>query len=185
MEQLPPTTDSFIKHEEQHDRGNIYDCSQLHLLTKDTARAGNLIMLVNQMLCLLGMFSTLPMRCSMRSTASFAPPCRGPYRAPTAPDTAVYTSTPLQNENSSTVPRPEHGVLDVPAFALCCCQQDMHSTLIVCAATAAGHAPTAQHLPQPNKTELITTIPNTVASGYRKPAQKRSCQPQEPQALHT
>lgn len=37
----------------------------------------------------LGMFSTLPMRCSMRSTASLAPPCRGPYSAPTAPATAV------------------------------------------------------------------------------------------------
>ena len=25
---------------------------------------------------------------------SFAPPCRGPYSAPTAPATALYTSTP-------------------------------------------------------------------------------------------
>ena len=29
--------------------------------------------------------STLPMRSSMRSTASLAPPCSGPYSAPTAP----------------------------------------------------------------------------------------------------
>lgn len=50
----------------------------------------------------LGMFSTLPMRCSMRSTASFAPPCKGPYRAPTAPDTAVYTSTPLHSAHART-----------------------------------------------------------------------------------
>lgn len=26
---------------------------------------------------------------------SFAPPCSGPYRAPTAPERAVKTSTPL------------------------------------------------------------------------------------------
>ena len=32
-----------------------------------------------------GMFSTFPIRSSMRSTASLAPPCRGPYRAPMAP----------------------------------------------------------------------------------------------------
>ena len=31
------------------------------------------------------MLSTLPMRSSMRSTASLAPPCKGPYKAPTAP----------------------------------------------------------------------------------------------------
>ena len=31
------------------------------------------------------MLSTDPMRSSMRSTASFAPPCSGPYSAPTAP----------------------------------------------------------------------------------------------------
>lgn len=42
-----------------------------------------------------GMLSTLPMRASMRSTASLAPPWRGPYSAPTAPAMAVYTSTPL------------------------------------------------------------------------------------------
>lgn len=40
---------------------------------------------------------TLPMRASMRSTASLAPPCSGPYSAPTAPAMAVYTSTPLDD----------------------------------------------------------------------------------------
>ena len=42
-----------------------------------------------------GMLSVLPMRSSMRSTASLAPPWRGPYSAPTPPPTALYTSTPL------------------------------------------------------------------------------------------
>ena len=41
-----------------------------------------------------GMLDAEPMRLSMRSTASLAPPCSGPYSAPTAPPTVVYTSTP-------------------------------------------------------------------------------------------
>ena len=32
----------------------------------------------------------------MSQFTSFAPPWRGPYRAPTAPASAVYTSTPLE-----------------------------------------------------------------------------------------
>ena len=36
-----------------------------------------------------GTWSTDPMRSSMRSTASLAPPCSGPYSAPTAPATTV------------------------------------------------------------------------------------------------
>ncbi len=40
--------------------------------------------------------SNLDMYVNSRST-SLAPPCRGPYRAPVAPASAVYTSTPLQH----------------------------------------------------------------------------------------
>jgi hypothetical protein len=39
----------------------------------------------------------------MRSTASLAPPCSGPYSAPTAPATAVYTSTPLRGVGRQSV----------------------------------------------------------------------------------
>ncbi len=39
-----------------------------------------------------GMLSTLPIRRSMRSTASLAPPCSGPYSAPIAPASATYGS---------------------------------------------------------------------------------------------
>jgi hypothetical protein len=42
-----------------------------------------------------GIFSTLPISFNILSTASFAPPCSGPYRAPTPPERAVKTSTPL------------------------------------------------------------------------------------------
>ena len=47
----------------------------------------------------LGMLSVVPIRSSMRKTASLAPPCRGPYNAPTAPTSygsMLSTSNPLQ-----------------------------------------------------------------------------------------
>ncbi len=51
------------------------------------------------------MLSTLPMRSSMRSTASLAPPCSGPYSAPTAPAQQIrgYTFT-MRSTTSLALP---------------------------------------------------------------------------------
>jgi hypothetical protein len=55
-----------------------------------------------------GTFASEPIESSIRSTASFAPPCSGPYSAAAAPDSELYGSVSAE---------PIARIAFVPAFS--------------------------------------------------------------------